>query len=208
MKKIGCDVDGCIAGWNKAFGELLIKTSGRDLLPADWRKGPDFPTRWGWDSEAGYTKEEIACAWMRVENDPFFWESLPLLFPEHETLEAIVHLDKLASLGNDIYFITHRRGRSCKRQTERWLQGRGMRFPTVLISTGDKTDLVDGLELDAFIDDKLSTIEDLAGWGMPERLHVYLKLAPYNVEGRKEQLVGRYKVVDGVNEMLKVEGLI
>ena len=108
-------------------------------------------------------------------------------------------------------FMTDRMGDRAKMQTEMWLHSYGMDYPTVLV-TGDKIPIVDAMKMDFFVDDRLSTVDDLARrmemfeifdepW--PVKEHIYLVNRPYN----QEPCHAYIKRVASVKEALQLEGL-
>lgn len=183
---LAVDIDGCLADFSTAYGELLVKVTGKDLLPQGWKAQlaeGTFPTTWYWEREAGYTKEDESKVWKDyILKQGIFWEDLGAM---EGATEVIKQLNKLAKRGQDIYYVTHRMGEKAKYQTEKWLYGLGMDYPTVILS-GDKTPLLYGLGVNFFVDDKLETLMDIC-----DKMHVspkpwilngglYLKDAPYN----------------------------
>ena len=179
MSRYGIDIDGCLADFCGGFTKLL--KAQRDL--------PITYDVWDWDKKAGYTKEERDKAWHQIHTTDFWFELEPL----DGALDA---LDKLESMSenNDIYFITHRSGKQAKQQTEDWLFQYGITTPTVLISGLDKTPLIESLELDFYVDDKLDNIVR----AKDTRADLYLVDAPYN----KPTNEGWIKRVKSVKEAL------
>lgn len=170
------DIDGCLANFTKGYAKLLIKVSGVDLFPPNWKgdDDPHFPTTWFWERAMGYGQWEKAVWKEHILVDGKFWEKLP---PLPGTPETLARINELAKAGHNIYFVTHRMGVEAKQQTERWLYKYGINYPTVLLS-GDKLPLIKSLEVDAFIDDKPSTVNTVAV-DNPQR-RTFVKDAPYN----------------------------
>ena len=194
MSRLGIDIDVCLANFSQAYATELTKYTGI--------KFPDFthdttPNTWYWEREGGVTKEQESWVWNNriLQKGSKFWENLN---PLDEAIDTIKQLDKLSKTGHSIYYITHRMGDMAKRQTEKWLYMMGMDYGTVLIS-GNKLPLIIGLELDAFIDDKESTIKEVVD--NPVGARIYIKDANYN----KECKVGIR--VKSVKQMLIKEGL-
>lgn len=166
--RIGIDVDGILANFNKAYREMLIKVSGRDLIPETFE-----PPTWNYATVFGYTKEEDAAAWKEITSDPIFWRRLGVLPGAREMLDAI------DDARHAVYFITTRPGVSTQHQTETWLRNFVL-APTVLIAktSEDKGVLARGLGLTHFIDDKPENC--LAVKSHIPSCHVYLLDALYN----------------------------
>lgn len=197
--KLGIDVDGVLADFATAYGRLLIDITGRNLLPEGWdiADNPNWPTTWYWEREAGYTKDEENLVWKQgIYSTNTFWENLEPLPTAVASLERLLDLQKE---GHDIYFLTHRSGKRAKYQTETFLVGNGMRFPTVLLTGTDKTPLINGLGLNFFIDDKPTTVADVAEKCKVK--HLFLKAAPYNTE------MATAKRVASIQEALETVGL-
>lgn len=153
--------DGVLADFNLAYGRLFIKTTGRNLFPADWEiqlKAEQFPTTWNWEKDWGYTAEESSKVWRIITKDDQFWGSLDAL---PMAKDAIYKLNHMAKAGDDIYFLTNRMGYKAKIQTEAWLYGLGMDYPAVLLCA-DKFPVLKALNINFFIDDKTDTLLDVA----------------------------------------------
>lgn len=153
IAKFGIDLDGCLADFNRGYGQLLEKYGGKKLPDGWWSlltKG-EFPTLWDWDKAAGYTSEERGKAWDEIKSTDF-WFELDALPDAQEALEL---LDRLG-VDHEIYFLTHRQGKQCKQQTEDWLFGHGLvnTTATVLVTGDDKTPMIASLGLDFYCDDK------------------------------------------------------
>ena len=162
MAKIGIDMDGVLANFNFAYAALLEQVSGQRLFHEGYRGDPNWPATWNYARDAGYEDYEHE-AWQRILSPATkFWESLDALPGIGQTIHT---LDQLSQT-HDVYFITTRPGPDAKQQTEEWLMEQGMFNPTVLISTGNKLPLIQGLGLDAFIDDKPENVQHLS---KPER---------------------------------------
>lgn len=149
---IGIDMDGVLANFTLGYANIIRETSGRDLLTEEMIKRPPS---WNWDRDAGYTPAEEKAAWKEVFRSATFWADLePLVAPS-----VFDVLDEIAQEHN-LYFITTRSGVHPKRQTEWWLAGNGIQFPTVLVSD-DKGHVAEGLDLDVFLDDRDKNLFDI-----------------------------------------------
>lgn len=210
-KVIAVDIDGVLADFNTAYGELFTFVAGADLFPKGWREAIQagtFPTSWHWEKAAGYTPDLEQEVWNEhiLQEGSSFWESLE---PLPGAIDSLRRLHELTKEGHAIYFITHRIGWNAKGQSEAWLRRHGMANPTVIVAE-HKWPVLHAIEANMFIDDKLQTCNEVAvnlsRWDAPSPLkgHLYLKDAPWNQVGRHPDL----KVVSGVQEMLEKEGLL
>lgn len=194
--KLAIDLDGCLANFTHAFGDLLIEHTDENLLGERWKEDPAFPSTWNWHLAAGYTDAQSERAWRHVTTSDKFWLTLK---PLDGAVGSLKQLNRLSKYGHDVYFITHRVGRKAKWQTEEWLETHGMEHPTVILS-GNKVPILAGIDADFFIDDKLQTVTDAVaqfGGGMT----VMLKDAPYNREGRPDGLIAVPSVEDALKHL-------
>lgn len=196
--RLAFDIDGCLANFNEPYAKLLIEESGQDLFPKGWQDEPDLicPV-WNYDKHFGYSELHIQMALDRIRDNPNFWHELRPCFGARAALR---HINQLAKLGHDVYFITTRFGVNCKRQTEQWLYDMGIDFPTVIISS-NKPPVLKGLGASLFVDDKLSTIESIGD--EVDEGGVFLLDRPYNREGRSRYI----QIVSSVMDALKAKGL-
>lgn len=202
MNRIGCDIDGCLADFNQAFINLIVKETGVDLFPP---RPFDIPT-WHYPQLYGYTnKDHLNKVWDIIGESETFWQTLQ---PYPETLEAIMQLYGRILAGDDVYFITTRPSKnnpSAKHQTERWLMNQTIGqlsvwadfYPTVLV-TGDKGPIAKALNLTHFIDDKKENCIDVALASTSTK--IYLLDRPWNRLG--DNLFGAIRI-GSVLDMLK-----
>ena len=166
--KLGFDMDGVLANFNDAYADLLNKHAGTDLTPT-------YHT-WDWDKACGFSSEVRSKAWKEISTTDFWFNLMPL----DGALDALDRLGELAE-SNDVYFITVRNGKEAKQQTEDWLFGHGINHPTVLISSEDKTPIINGLKLDFYVDDKIDHIHRAHTNRLPQKFtQLYLVDRPYN----------------------------
>jgi uncharacterized HAD superfamily protein len=200
--RLGIDIDGVLADFNTAFYNRLIKVVGRNPFPANYQ--PTDPPCWEWPTAMGYTYEEEMATWADVWDDAYFWQHLN---DEQDASETLQQIDKLSVIqGHEFYFITNRKGKFVKQQTERWLESRGIYYPTVLIS-GNKIPIINALKLDAFLDDRLDTVNEAQrcvdeGEILPCR--IYLRDFSHNRANRKPGL----RVVQSPLQMLQCQKLL
>ena len=201
-KKIGVDIDGILSNFFKSYEDLFVKIAGEDKFPARWPEA--LPICWEWPQHYGYTNENASAVWAHIKSSKSFWKDLE---PLPGAIERMKQLQRLAVSGHQIFFVTDRPGVNPKRQTEKWLYGRGfIEYPTVILAS-NKATVVHALDLDMMIDDKPETVTglcELARNAMPKlRGRVYTIPYPYNEKGRHLDAT----VVGGVKEMLQREGL-
>lgn len=198
--KLGFDLDGCVANFNTAFHALLCERHG-DRFPKDYN--PADPPVWEWPRHFGYTREEENACWKEVWASRTFWQHLNVIKGEELTIQVLNLLHKQD--GFEVYFITNRRGEAAQYQSGWFLANAGFRHPSVILAR-DKYPIVRALQLDAYIDDKIETANDLARENeegtIPTR--VYLRHTSHNQENRHPRL----RVVNSVWEMLEKEGLV
>ena len=202
VKRLGVDCDGVLSNFFKAYEELFIKIAGKDLFPAKW---PDvYPVCWEWPQHYRYTNEHASAVWQHIKTSKTFWKDLD---PLPGAVEAMKQLQRLAVAGHHVFFISDRTGVNPKRQTEKFLYGKGfVEYPTVILAS-NKAAVVHALDLDFMIDDKPETITslcELARNALPKlKGHFYAPDYPYNRAGRHADVV----VVKDLAEALKREGL-
>lgn len=197
MQKIACDVDGVIAQFNLDYGRLFIELTGENRFGEDWEDrlaANTFPETWNWESAAGYTPEQVKKVWREITHNDGFWSGLSEL---PGARDAVRKLNHMANLGHDIYFITNRMGIRAKHQTEIFLYGLGMNYPTVLVAA-DKLPILKSIGANVFIDDKPETVIEVGNAKLD--LTLYLRDAPYN---RTQEYPNNVRRVAGVLEALK-----
>lgn len=201
--KIGIDIDGVLADFNRSFKELIKAQTGIELPPLN----DSYPATWSYHTDAGVTEEQDNALWDYIGRSPFWGTLLPL----KDAPAILAWLNTLGSEGHSVYFITSRNGDMAKYWTELWLRLHGMETPTVLISS-NKGNIAKGLRLDAFIDDRpennyevLQTAKKTKSSASqkPWKPRVYLIDAPYNRWADQEENYGRR--VKTVKEVLEAE---
>lgn len=184
--RIGVDLDGVLVNFDRGWIKHIAKHTGKNIvLP------PEGPTRWDWDLAGGVTKAEEVMLWQKANADPFFWDNLR---PLPEATYALDKFDIFSRTGTlEVFFITHRASASARIQSERWLHRWGMLFPNVILATGakHKAQLAKTLELNAFIDDKLENIEEVAKLGTVE---TFVKDVPHNRKAKADHRVANVRV--------------
>lgn len=167
--KFAIDVDGCLADFQISFAKILqrIQPIKVDIYDSS------FPCCWDWMDYYGWDKETTARAWTEAENCGYFWK---MLHPYPTVHADLKRLDYLRGCGHEVYFVTHRRGKTAKVETEDWLSARGMTNPSVIICEGDKKgDLCATLGINLIVDDAPSTLLKV-----PEGIKTILMARPWN----------------------------
>lgn len=147
--RLGVDIDGVLADFNRGYRRKLEEVSGKALLPDD-----EEPPCWFWPEAVGYTKDEDDRAWDRIKSTPDFWFQLHPM-PE-VTLEPVLPtLFQMLQHGHEVYFPTSRVGNNCWLQTYGWLQKYGMLLPTMMICRDKQAKglIAKSLDLTHFVDD-------------------------------------------------------
>jgi len=98
--------------------------------------------------------------WPIIESIENFWEGLDELEP------GIV--SRLATTASDrrweVIFLTRRpatAGRTAQVQSQRWLEAKGFRLPSVFVVQGSRGRIADALALDVVVDDRLENCVDV-----------------------------------------------
>ena len=218
-RRVGCDVDGVLACFVTGFADRLAEIAGDKVVNGAVlrqlaKDTAAFPTVWDWPQLHGYTNDDVRAAWESVEQDDTFWQNLPVIEPE-----AVELLNALAMDGHEVYFLTARLGIKAKWQTEQWLLAHGMLMPTVII-TEQKAPVAKALELDCYIDDKLSNVNLVMRSARAGHSYtrVYIKDRLHNRKPITDDLTSNkdvnewrdagVQVVSGVVEMLTCEGFL
>lgn len=165
---LAIDIDGCLADFNTGYLKLLRRI--RPGIKVD-EFALNFPPTWQWPEYYGYTADEEKAAWAEIEASDNFWKNL---HPYPTAYGDLEHLYKL-SRKHDVYFLTHRRGRDAKWQTEQWLESQGFDRPTVVLS-GKKGEFCEAAAIDVIIDDKPGNL--MTQW---HDLKTVLFKRPYNM---------------------------
>ena len=156
--KIGVDVDGVLADFNRAYIAKVKEVLGIDLTSVS----ASYPDIWDYHL-VHLTAEQAEEVDRRIGASDSFWKELQII--DMDARVAMSHLADLADQGHDIYFITSRKkGKKLKEQTELWLRRRGFNFPTVLLTktAADKAAVIGGLKLDMFVDDNVDNVNEVA----------------------------------------------
>ena len=176
--------DGCVADFVGAFFKISNTMFGTDYsIQEDW----DFTQ---------YTKEQLDQVWTEIKRTKNFWQTLR---PEQGTNRL-----RYPIKGAELVYVTSRiptLGHGTREQSCQWLRSTfNITHPFVIVadSPTQKPAIVKALELQAFIDDKRSTIEEMNTLG----LRSYARLQPYNC---KTPFPEGVIPVETVDEFLEVE---
>lgn len=171
--RIGFDLDGVLADMELALVQLAEHLFGSqpdyqngseshggpdhisNLVPED--SADDAPMQ----HHVRLTAAQRGALWRHVCATHDFWESLP------ETEPGIVA--RLATMAREkrweIVFLTRRpatAGAMSQIQSQRWLEAKGFRLPSVFVVNGTRGQLAAALALDAFVDDLPQNCLDIA----------------------------------------------
>ncbi|MBI2827967.1 MAG: hypothetical protein HYX77_01685 [Acidobacteria bacterium] len=171
--RIGFDLDGVLADMElalvrqaeKLFGEIVKRqkpsgpTAGTpsmaDLVPAD--VSDDAPLQ----HELQLTARQRRQLWRHVQAIADFWESLDEVEPG-----AVARLATLAAERRwEIIFLTKRpatAGATAQLQSQRWLEAKGFRLPSVYVVTASRGQIAAALTLDIVVDDTPENCVDVA----------------------------------------------
>lgn len=184
MKRIGVDLDGVTCDFVGAFFDISNPMFGTNYsIQVDW----DFTQ---------YTKEQLNLVWQVIRQTKNFWQTLR---PEQGTNRL---RDPIK--GVELVFITSRiptLGHGVREQSCQWLRDAfHITYPYVIVADMPETKpaIVKALNIEAFIDDKRSTIEEMNALG----IRSYARLQPYNCRTPFPEGV---VPVDDLNEFLKLE---
>jgi uncharacterized HAD superfamily protein len=141
MGPVIIDVDGVLADFVKGFT--------RRAFQLGYGRG-EYSTlnQQEWDRFIGMNEEQVSKVWENVKSDPFFWYDLP-------QLASVLEMQEIARLcgEREVYFATSRPGIKTRKQTEWWLENRGINKPQVIV-TSQKGETAKAINASALIDDK------------------------------------------------------
>ena len=180
--RLGLDVDGVLADFNRKAAQVIARLTSRDLVPSPYRE----PNTWYWMQAYGYRPSEETRFWEHVHESATFWETLDAIDGAEETIPYVQSLiegdDESGAL--EVYFLTTRPSRTAHVQTRRWLYKRGILYPQVCVCDSQLTKgtLAQALRLDGVVDDYPPNL--FAVRGVAADCKVVLYEAPWNVEAR------------------------
>jgi len=137
--RVGFDVDGVIANFNKTFRETAAKVEGMGgQLAADAMKR----------------------VWDHISRTAQWWLQLEAYEPEQ--IERLYRISRERRW--EVYFMTTRpssAGETTQFQTQWWLETKGFPMPSVLTVPGSRGDAANALKLDIAVDDRLTNCVDI-----------------------------------------------
>ena len=163
--RIGCDLDGVLADFAKAYHEVEVRLFGREESaragnpedqddqsePSEERTPPDAARRHRRRSDA---------VWAAIKATPDFWMGLRPIEPD-----AVRRLHALMLEHRwEVFFITQRPptvGDTVQRQTQRWLIAQGFDMPSVLVIPGSRGAAAAALSLHYHMDDSATNCVDI-----------------------------------------------
>jgi hypothetical protein len=145
--RVGFDVDGVLANFNKTFRETASTVE---------RRGNRTPA----DAESPLTADTMKRVWDLIGRTAQWWIQLEPYEPEQ-----IERLYKTARERRwEVYFMTTRppsAGETTQFQTQWWLETHGFVLPSVLTVPGSRGDASNAVKLDIAVDDRLTNCVDI-----------------------------------------------
>ena len=152
--KVGLDIDGVLADFLPPFLEILAERAGYGPIDPQSITDPNFT------NHPYLSQEIISRCIVEVSYNPKFWRDLA---PLPSTAEWLA-LDAL-SRENRLIFITHRYERETYdigRITCDWLRKHGVSNPVVYFTQNHKSELIEKLAVELFVDDRHENCRDAA----------------------------------------------
>ena len=146
--RVGFDVDGVIANFNKTFRETAVEIDGG--------AGEDSSN----PAARPLGAEAMKRVWDHISRTPQWWLQLEAYEPEQ--IERIYRTSRERRW--EVYFMTTRpssAGETTQFQTQWWLESHGFPMPAVLTVPGSRGDAANTLKLDVTVDDRLTNCVDI-----------------------------------------------
>jgi len=137
--RVGFDVDGVIANFNKTFRETAAKIEG------------------GGGQMAADAMKRV---WDHISRTAQWWLQLEAYEPDQ--IERLYRVSRERRW--EVYFMTTRpssAGETTQFQTQWWLEMQGFPLPAVLTVPGSRGDAANALKLDIAVDDRLTNCVDI-----------------------------------------------
>jgi hypothetical protein len=166
---IGLDIDGVLADFVTPFLQLLERRVGGAPIDPASITDPNF------QRHPYLTRELIYDCMVETSYDPEFWRGLEPL-PSRDQWEALERISRQ----HEVVFITHRWVRDTydiNQVTCDWLRRHGIGKPEVRFTQEKKSQLVNQLSIELFVDDRHENCEDVA---TQTDAHVMMPHRPYN----------------------------
>jgi hypothetical protein len=147
--RVGFDMDGVIANFNKTFRETAAKIEGL----------PDSGER----SEPGaraLAADAMKRVWDHISRTAQWWLQLEPYEPDQ--IQRLYRISRERRW--EVYFMTTRpssAGETTQFQTQWWLETHGFPLPAVLTVPGSRGDAANALKLDIAVDDRLTNCVDI-----------------------------------------------
>jgi uncharacterized HAD superfamily protein len=151
---IGLDIDGVLADFITPFLQRLEQRTGNGPIDPSSITDPNFM------SHPFLTREIVFECMEAASYDPEFWRGLAPLPSRTEWQE----LERITG-AHEVAFITHRWVRDTydiHEITCEWLRRHGVKDPVVYFTQDKKSQLVQKLEVELFVDDRHENCEDVA----------------------------------------------
>ena len=147
--RVGFDVDGVVANFNKAFRETAAQMNG----PAGSHDPSDPAAR-------ALAADAMKRVWDHISRTPQWWLQLDAYEPQQ--IERLYRVSRERRW--EVYFMTTRpssAGETTQFQTQWWLESHGFALPAVLTVPGSRGDAANALKLDIAVDDRLTNCVDI-----------------------------------------------
>lgn len=146
--RVGFDVDGVLANFNKTFRETAAKLEGGSGHEPSNTAGRAPNT------------EALKRVWDHISRTPQWWLQLEPYEPEQ--IERMYRTSRERRW--EVYFMTTRpssAGETTQFQTQWWLESHRFPMPAVLTVPGSRGDAANALKLDITVDDRLTNCVDI-----------------------------------------------
>jgi hypothetical protein len=171
--RVAFDLDGTVADMYSALRREAERLFGRDQLSKPVSKDAAPPVAEGEaenaeDATTNLAMDELHLTarqqmqlWDHVRKTANFWATLPELEPG-----IIARIGKAAVERRwEVIFLTTRpstAGELTQMQSQRWLEAKGFRFPSVYVVRRSRGRIADALQLDVVVDDRPENCLDVA----------------------------------------------
>jgi len=147
--RVGFDVDGVIANFNKTFRDTAAKIEGG--ASSHNRSDP---------AGRALAADAMKRVWDHISRTSQWWLQLEAYEPEQ--IQRLYRTSRERRW--EVYFMTTRpssAGETTQFQTQWWLEGNGFPLPSVLTVPGSRGDAANALKLDIAVDDRLTNCVDI-----------------------------------------------
>jgi hypothetical protein len=147
--RVGFDVDGVIANFNKTFRETAAKIEGG--AGSHDRSDP---------AGRALAADAMKRVWDHISRTSQWWLQLEAYEPEQ--IQRLYRTSRERRW--EVYFMTTRpssAGETTQFQTQWWLESNGFPLPSVLTVPGSRGDAANALKLDIAVDDRLTNCVDI-----------------------------------------------